>query len=193
MTNIADISADTSKEAKACRIFYPIAKTAVLRSFAWPFAKKTVDLAAVSTGLYGKWYTHFQYPSNALWIVDVYPTPTVAIQSDWATGAWRNPLINSWEVIGGTTSALIGSNLTAATADYIEDIADENAFRFTPDFVEALTFKLAYELASVLLKSDSMVDRMGNGYIEFINGAKARAHNESFIRKDPSIITDRYW
>jgi hypothetical protein len=75
--------------------------------------------------------------------------------------------------------------------------------QWPPDFIQALSYKLAYYIAPQLRRGDvtGLAERMGQGYKEAISTAKARAGNEEqpdlipeseFVRARDGLILNPY-
>jgi hypothetical protein len=167
---INDFDTDATESAQACRRFYDPARLKVLRDFDWPFASATVALSLVETDPTVEWGYSYRYPADAL---SLRRMPNGATRVD-------TQLSRALYSIGRDSA---GKLIYAATADAeIQYTFDEDdAERFPPDFVIALSFYLAYLIANRVagggdvrkLKTDAYA-----GYRVALLEAMANAANE---------------
>lgn len=134
---INDFDTDATESAQACRRFYDEARRKVLRDFDWPFASATEVLSLVETDPTVEWGYSYRYPANALSLRRI---PNGATRVD-------TQLSRALYSIGrDATGKLIYAALADAEIQYTYD--EDEADRFPPDFVIALSFYLAYLIAN---------------------------------------------
>lgn len=145
---VTDIDTDRTKEAKACRRFYDVARDRVLRAFPWPFATRIVSPALVIdyTALDGtfEWDYAYRYPADALALRK--------LQNDFRqrndVRATRVP----YRIAGDSTGRLILTDSTDAVLEYTAKV--ENPELFDSDFVMTLSFYLASLIAPRVTAGD---------------------------------------
>lgn len=123
--------ADDSDRARLCNALYEINRDATLRAYPWNFAVKRSSLAQLSSTPAFEYSYEYQLPANpfCLRVVEVY-------ESD-----------DDWKVEGRK----ILTNQASCSIVYIAKITD--TAQFDALFVEALTSRLASELAWPIIRS----------------------------------------
>ena len=196
---IANLLTDKSLEAQMCRTFFDIARQDVLREFPWFFAKKQVSPALVVNQPTPEWMYAYQYPADALRIIRfmswrlendtrqsrvpytvMQPVPanlsTLSPQpasNPQTTGMW---IYTNWP----------GPNTSLPTIiEYIFD--NQNVSQWQPDFMIALSYKLASFLVMTLTTGDPQKYKadIENGYMGAMTKAKAFNLNEEQRPEDP--------
>lgn len=161
---IAHLDTDQSKEAKACRLYYEPVRDEVLRAFAWPFAGTFEALTLVATQPTTEWAFSYRYPSKALTLLRIVPAlPTVP---------------SPYRIGRDATGRVIYCNDENAVAEYTYGVTD--ASEFTPDFVSALGYRLASEIAPLVTAGDqfNLGAKAYQLYQVALNGARLRALQE---------------
>lgn len=178
---IANLTSDTTGEAKACRLFYETTRDEVLGDFVWPWATRKVTLQLVedlSSDAAEEWAFSYRYPATALRLV--------RIRS--GTGRWTN--VNPGGLTGGmTNTGLVRSRIIADDAglllhcdlespvviEYVERLTD--ASRFPADFVAAFSLLLAAYLAPRLTGGDphKLGERALGKYLVSVGKAQANS------------------
>lgn len=135
--NISDLSEPTA-EARACNQFYAHVRDTLLQAYPWRFAGKTVSLAEVANDKLGAWEYAYNRPTDCLkvrWVRGAYstidPTPQTLQQE----------ILNPYDIEGST----LYCNLSPAFLRYTFRLTDPT--KFTPLFIEALSWHLAVRLA----------------------------------------------
>ena len=179
---IQDLDTDRSQEAQACRRFYDQARQATLRDFPWPFAKKTVALSLITSDPSPDWFYSYQYPSDCLEFHKILS----CISND--TRQSRVP----YNIVYGANGNEIYTNRQNAYGEYTVDVTNES--RFSPDFVMALSFRIASYIAPRLTKGDpyKLGDKAAQRYLLEISRAAATAVNEEQQPQDPDSEFIRY-
>ena len=131
-----------SAQAEHCKRFYPIARDVALSKHTWNFATKRAALALLSNVSTAEWQYAYSAPSDIL-----------------STSAGINIYPNGAFTEGGvafaveTTTAngiVIYTNVEDAYIRYTSKVTDTT--RFTPEFVDALSYLLASYMPGPVLK-----------------------------------------
>ena len=172
---IANIETENSQEANACRRFYEISRTATLRDFPWPFATKQITLALIEADPTTEWAYSYRYPTDCIKLSRI---PS-GIRND--SRQTRVPFRVSRDISG----RVIYTDEASAKMEYIYDEKDSE--RFTPDFVLALSLRLAAYIAPRLTSGDpfKLGERALKLYIFEITRAQATAVNEQQDEEKP--------
>lgn len=134
---------DESARARYCALHFELLRDALLTSHPWNFAKKRVDLVAVSTPTPAFKYSYtFALPSDYLRMVETWPTYC------------------EFEIQGDT----VVTDCSSISIAYIYRMTDYAAYN--PMFVVAFQYKLAAMLAPVL-KSDFKIAQAYESLWEF--------------------------
>jgi hypothetical protein len=141
--NVASISpSDGSAQADAAARIYAQTRDWLLERFAWKFAKRRATLAERDLTV-GSWDHVYAEPNNCLRILAVLPsgylTDDATVEFDTETDE--------------TGQGLILTDAEDATAIFIARITDPG--KFTPGFVEALSWFLAVGLAGPIIKGET--------------------------------------
>lgn len=132
-----------SAQAEHCARFYPIARDTLLEMHAWKFATRRSALAQAATNPVTNWAYAYLEPANVLRLLAILPNESYGDEKpqpyETETGS------------DGTT--LILSNQSTAVARYIVRVTD--SAKFSPLFVEALSWLLASYLAGPVIKGDT--------------------------------------
>lgn len=188
--------------ARACRRHYDLARDAVLQEFNWQFAKRVAALALVSDPPTTGWDYLYVPPGQCIAVHRVgmlrqslYIPPYATLDPGWLN-ANRPEIENTpWEGFGITNSsgdetAVIGSNVETAYAEYTRQITDEQ--QFPPLFADALAWRLAVDLAMAAPRSESMRQTAWNGYNVVMDKARAdSARKRLDSRPDSELIRAR--
>jgi hypothetical protein len=196
---IGNVVTERSLAAQMCRTFIDIARQYTLRQATWSFAQKQIGPTVVATSPTPEWQFAYQYPSDALRIsrfmswrlrndtrqsrveykvmqpVDVSlstltPKPTSYSQT---TGLW---IYTDWP---GPT------NLLPAIIEYVYD--NKNVAQWTPDFIIALSYRLASLIVPTLTSGDPYGYKKGidEQYMKEIAKAEAFNLNEDQRPEEP--------
>jgi hypothetical protein len=139
-------------------VFYEPARRAVLRDFNWNFALRTVRLAKLQQTVAGFRYA-FSLPADCLRVISL-------LGADERTGA-------------PGFAVRSGNLLTDREEVEIEYIADcSDPAMFDDKFIEALSYKLASELAMPVKGSPELMSNYMNVYLDFIERAAALSADE---------------
>lgn len=153
-TEISSLDNDRTAVGAACRRFFDICRKQVLRDASWPFATKFAALGLVASEPTTEWGYAYQYPSDALKIRRI---PS-GIRTD--THQSRIPFREAY----GASSRLLYVDLENANVEYTVDV--DEASRFPPDFVMAMSLRLAVYIAPRVTSGDpfKLGERAGRLY-----------------------------
>lgn len=179
-TTIENLETDRSAEAKSVRTFYDSARKELLRLTPWPFATKYATLSLITSSEdddheTDDWGFVYQYPSDCVFMRRI------------ATGFMvdtRDSLID-YELVHNNTGIRIYTDQEDARIEYTKDV--ETVQLFPPDFVQALSLRIAAYIAPRITGQDS--GRMGDRALKFYqlsySIAAATALNEVQNRREP--------
>ena len=165
---IGNLETENSQEANAIRRFYETSRDEMLRLFDWPFATKFVALSLIEEDPTDEWGFSYQYPSDCLKFRRI-------------LGAGRNPINKNrliYRTAYGTAGQIVLTDIEDAEAEYTMGVTDTS--RFTPDFVMALSYRLAAYVAARITKGDpfQMTKSIQQLYYTSLSIAQANAMNE---------------
>lgn len=136
---ITDLDTELSKEARACRRFYAVARDQVLRDFDWPRLRRRVALTLVEADPNdgAQWAYSYRMPANVAALRRV---------MDAGEPYTVNETVYQPAILGqDSTGALIYSNIEDAEAIYTYQ--EENTEQWTSDMVQACGFLLGALIA----------------------------------------------
>lgn len=176
---IANIETEQSQEALAMRRFYTIAREATLRDFHWPFANIEIALNLVEENPTASWSFSYRYPTDCIKLKKIWS----GIRNDSRQS--RVP----FKIIRDISGRLIYTDMRNARMEYTFNETDSQ--RFTPDFVQALSFRLAAYTAPRLTSGDvfKLTELNMKSYFLEITRAQATAVNE----EQPDERPDAEW
>lgn len=131
---------DGSAQAEHCARFYPFARNTLLELHDWGFATRRAVLALTGENV-GDWAFAYALPSDALRVIDILP-PSAGDDS-----------AQDYAIEASADSRLILTDQEGAVVRYVGLVTDTT--RFSPLFVEALSWLLASNLAGPLIKGDA--------------------------------------
>jgi hypothetical protein len=134
---ITNIDTERSQQALQCRIYYDQAVQFCLESFPWPFATAYRMLALVAEEPVADWTYAYRYPSDCCYVRRV---ATSLGRTD------RHP--PPFHIGQDEQGAIIFTNEEDAQIEYTANIT--NTARFSAKFIEALSWKLASDIAPAL-------------------------------------------
>jgi len=170
--------ADDTTEAKELSKVYDICRDSVLRSFAWPFATKKIQLT-LAAGETDPDYTYvYLMPTDYLDTIRLFQ----------ASASNAGLFTFDYKLLSAADNSLrLLCNVQAAYLEYVAKITDPTVY--PADFIEALSYKLAAEVAMSLTANISMRAQMLQIYTSFNYSAKKRSANESNV---PPATNNRY-
>jgi len=157
-----------STAANTAKLLYDNSRLAILRDFDWNFAMKTIPQASVESDVPGCYA--FIVPADCLRVVEVFQSEGSQRSSTW------------FRVYGKKI-------YTHEYVPYIKYVRDEeNTDYFDSKFTEALTYKLAGELAMSVKQSESLMASMLNAFQNVVATAAAESQGEL----DPALPENPY-
>jgi hypothetical protein len=150
---IGNLSTEQSKEARNCRLFYPLARDEVLERVPWPFAVRVKALAQLTEAEIMPGFSYgYAQPADAASIIEVIPAGDVAVAAGYycnCQGPWSPPRKGAYAFRramsdDGTTPVIL-SNLDDAYAVYVSKVT--NTAAFSTMMVSLIADRLAMELA----------------------------------------------
>lgn len=165
---ISNLDTDQSSEGAVLRRFYETAKDSTLRDFNWPFATKFRTLALVSENPTTEWIYSYTYPTDCLKIRRILS----GIRTD--TRQSRVP----YRIVRSDASLLIYTDAETAVLEYTMRADDPG--QYPPDFVMALSFRLAHYIAPTVTAGDpfQLGQRAMQLYMTEISRAERTGMNE---------------
>lgn len=154
-----------SAQAEQAKRFYPIARDTLLELHPWNFATKRISLAETNDIAPDAWAFTYSIPSNYIRALSVYPEQT-------NSEADQQPFIIETNESG---QLILFTNVENATLKYIALITDTT--KFTPLFVNTLSYMLSSFLAGPLIKGDTgmkIADTMYNKAMQLMNMAAGK-------------------
>ena len=174
-----------SVPANSARLVYDSARRSTLRDYNWNFAVATAELARYADTQAGDFPFAFALPADCLRVIRLrLATPPGQVRSRTCGDFGRN-----------LPFTLRGGRLLAhepkVVLEYLRDVTDEN--EFDAKFIEALTYKLASELAMPVKGSAELMASYSNAYQTLINRAATEsAWEEKESRSGNPYLEARY-
>lgn len=181
----SDIAAldNSSQESKKCKLLYSPARDSVLRDNNWNFATKVLTLALL-TDTYLGWVYGYQYPVDCLMAIKIYNDYNNNINRDSIYYPECNVTDNKIEFQIISNEALTGriilTNKEDAKLVYIAKVTDTNMFDV--EFIDALSYRLASELAISLKGDMQLQQQLFQAYLMKAGQARANNCNEGYIK-----------
>jgi hypothetical protein len=137
---------DGSAEAQHCSRFYPIARDELIEKHAWRFALTRASLASLSSNPSTQWAYAYALPNGCLRPLSVlFPNETDDTNAQ--------PFTIETLASDGSTQVLL-TNVASAWLKYI--IGQTDTTKFTPNFVVALSYRLASYVCGPITKDLKM-------------------------------------
>ena len=159
-----------SVPANSARLVYDSARRSTLRDYNWNFALATAELARYADTQAGDFPFAFALPPDCLRVIRLPPSSPFG---DYGGQVGRSL---SFTLRGGKLLA----HEPKVVLEYLRDVTDEN--EFDAKFIEALTYKLASELAMPVKGSAELMASYSNAYQTLINRA---ATESAWEEKEP--------
>lgn len=166
---------ENSKAANLCAMFYEPMRDKVLRDFAWPFAKKYAALNLVEENPNTDWLYAYRWPSDCLRALRI-------VNAAGRTAGLTAPI--PYTIGHDAAGKLIYTDEPNAVLLHTARYTDPTWF--DADFVSALAWRIAQELAAPMARGDfpAMRERAMKEYAAEISNAEANAANE--VQADPN-------
>lgn len=183
-TEIANLETEKSKEAQACRRFYPVTRDEALRDFPWPFATAIGALALVEEAPTVEWGYAYRYPAACLAVRRI------------LSGAGRVERPDTripYRIARDAAGLLILTDQPQAEAEWTVLVDDPQ--QYPPDFVAAVALLLAANIAPRVTGGDQF--KLGalafQKYLLSVDKARATAANEESADRpaDSEFLTVR--
>ena len=172
---VTDAETELSAEAKTFRRFYETVRDATLKDFSWPFATKYETLGLIESDPTDEWGYAYQFPSDCI------SMQRIVSGNRNETEAER--IVYKIARIGSAKTIL--TDQPDAIAQYTMKLTDPG--EYTPDFVLALSFHIAFMIGPHLAKSDpKMIEGAERRYVNYISQARAQAYNE----EQPDVLPE---
>lgn len=172
---IANLSTEQSTEAALFRVFYETCLDLVLRDYRWPFASTIAALGLIEDDPNEEWSYSYSYPTDCLEIRRILS----GVRNDARDS--RVP----YKIAYSSAGRILYCDIENAEAEYTIRITDPQLY--PPDFIMALSFRLASYAAPALTAGDpfKMGDRAMKMYQYEISKATATSFNEEQPDQDP--------
>lgn len=150
-----------SAQAEHCARFYPIARDSLLEQHDWGFATRRATLSALSyTDPTGEWQYAYALPNLCIKPIEVMPPaanvnaaitsyPNSTVATNYNVG---NPGIEFTVETDDNGNKFLLTNQPNASLLYLVQVTDTN--KFSPLFIDTLSWYLAAYLAGPVLKGD---------------------------------------
>ena len=152
-----------SAQAEHCQRFYPLARNSLLEMHNWGFATKRAKMALIGTNTVSQWMYTYVQPIDAVNLLAVYtadapddfsePFPMAYTQSgvvNTGQGLYTPQPFTSESLVDGTP--IIYTDVENAVLRYTAIVTDTT--KYSPLFIDCLSWLLASYLAGVILKGD---------------------------------------
>lgn len=161
---------DQSKEANLCQANYSYLRDAVQECAEWSFCIKRVELAELSDSPLG-YGVAYQIPDDCLRVVSASKNGQFTVQMEW--------VLEDRKILTNNGSCYIR---------YISRI--EDPVRFSPNFVTALAYRIAADLAIPLTKSRTLQQQMLSIYEKRVDEAMGMDGMQGRTRRMRSSWSD---
>jgi len=164
---------EKSKEARLCRRWYDSTLDQLLRTYAWSFAQRRVELALIGDGPFG-WRFTYRYPVDAITVLQVFSTE---MAGRGEPGRFNPHRVGIYETgSDGEGGRTILTNIEKAGCRYTADIEDPNLM--TPDFSATLELMLGANISMPLHANPAMAQALNSQALGKLNEAMARDQSE---------------
>ncbi len=212
---------DGSNEANQCKIWYPQSRDVLLADYPYPWAEAYLVLDQVGgpeingQQANAQWTRSYRYPSDCIKVRRLVPTPIAIspVQPPQTTAPvthfanydqpWKRPEGQPCPITFGIGHDVAGRLImtdffgTNAGLTAVYTAAVEDPTQMAPDFVDALAWRLAAELAMALSFSDAKREWAHKEYEKHARTARATAMNEmqgSYnVRTQSQMINARWY
>lgn len=163
-----------SAQAEHCARFYPQARDTILEMHAWGFATKRVALADISLVALvpSPWTYAYRVPADSLRVISV-------LEPEASNDAESQPFEME---LGADGSTVLYSNVEDAVCRYTARVTDPN--KFSPLFVDALSWLLSSMLAGPVLKGQTGMNAAQTCYQKYLQAFFLAARSDANQRKN---------
>lgn len=171
---ISNLETERSEEAIACRAFYDLARDVSLRAARWPFATKITALALIEESPNDEWDYAYRYPTDCLDLRRI------------LSGS-RNDSRQSrvqYKIGQDAAGRIVWTDEEEAEFEYT--VKTDNPAFYPPDFVLAMSYRLAMLIAPRVTAGDpfSLGEEAAKQYQKAIAQARAASLNEEQVDED---------
>jgi hypothetical protein len=159
---------EASPAANAAKLLYDTVRRSVLRDYDWNFALKEVGLSRYTTPKRKDYHYSYALPVDCVRVIKLVNSSGFAV-----------------------SDGSLHTDSEEAQLLYIWDNDDEHTF--DSKFVEALSYKLASELAMPVKGAPELMSSYSNAYLNLVKDAATESINERYEELDDNpYITARY-
>lgn len=151
---ITSLTTDSSKEAESCAEFYDPLRKAMLREHVWNFAVRRAQLSQTATTPTTEWQYEYQLPTDPKHLKTVHVAGNEAMTGRLAYSQEADKIL---------------TDATTVYLTYVADISDTS--EFDPLFAEALSHRLARDLALDVAQSNTTAELMDKLYMDALHDA----------------------
>lgn len=179
---------ESNRQARECSRLYGVIRDTVLAEFPWNFSRKRVTLALVSGVTVSGWDFVYAYPTDCLKALDIYNplTTQTYIDGQFFRGSAEEAVVKTkadkirFEVAlsEGKDQRLILTNQEDAELIYTAKVTDANLF--DPSFIDAISWRLAADLAMPLKGKVALHQQMMQMYENKLGRSRQANANEGF-------------
>lgn len=159
---------EASEAARKCKLVYDNCLESTLRVFPWNFAMK-INLLALTEETMPGWLYIYQYPADCLHVRRIFDIATVDSYKP-----------NKYRIVSAlnTEERRICCNLAQAYIEYTSKKIDSEVY--DTEFADALSWRLAAELAQPLTADKSLAQYCEQKYYSVITTAMTNNANEGY-------------
>ncbi len=176
---IADLD-EASTAAATAKLFFEPTRDFVLSERRWKFAVRRASLAVAAGTAPGPWSYQYRLPSDCITALEIDRGGMAARGLDEAV---------TWEIESDEDGALLLTNQGDAILLYIARV--EDVTKFSPPFVDALAWRLAYEIAAPLKVSRQLRAEMLMSYKLALETGSAHNANQAQPGPQPPSAYER--
>ena len=165
---------EASEPARLCSQFFDITRKNVLRKYPWPFATRREKLSLLETEP-GDYRFAYRYPPECVAVRRLYDEAFRGI-----------PDYQRYKILSDKEGRVIYTDVANCVCEYTADITDCDLF--DEGFLEAMTWKLAADIAFKLTGNASIQNNCLQAYNAFFDEGKTDAENEQ-NELDPRLDT----
>jgi len=176
---------DNAKEARECDRHYDFARDAVLADHDWGFARKRLTLSLL-TDTFSGWQYAYVYPTDCIKARKIYDGTGAYTGTSYDIDSDRVVQIGNveYEIASSEDKdyRMILTDKESAELFYTARITDANLY--SPQFISALGFRLAAELAVPIRSDSKLAQLMLDSYVRELGRARMIDANEDYKKPD---------
>jgi hypothetical protein len=171
---------ENSKAAELCNQFFDHARDATLSECEWPIANAYQTLTLIQQDPNPDWGYEYATPPDMLRARRI--SPGTGIRQEGEPFPFT---------IAENNGKVIWTDQDPAVLQYTKRLTDPTLF--SPEFAEAMAWRLAVELAMPMAESQSLRDQMLQNFVVAVQTAGAAALNEPVVedRPDGQFVRER--